>query len=103
MPRQPTGNPRGRPVGSGRLDAPRRITVWLPGDIYEKLTIYAEGRRGTRGGHPQLARCVREAITHYLFCPEKGKRQTPRQAEAGVEPPAPQSPPRQRKRQGAAD
>ena len=43
----------------------------------------------------------REASEHYLLCPQQ--RQTPRQAEAGGEPPAPQKPPRQRKRQGAAD
>lgn len=75
--------------------------MWLPGETYDKLEIYAEGRSFARGGSPQLAACVREAIDHYLICPQK--RQTQRQAEPVPEPPAPPQQPRQRKRQAAAD
>ena len=73
MPRKPTGNPRGRPPGTGRLTAPTRITVWLPGELYTRLEAFAEGRSYTRGT-PELARCVRDALEHYLACPYK--RQT---------------------------
>lgn len=75
--------------------------MWLKGDTYSRLEAYAEGRSFARGGSPQLATCVREAIDHYLICPQK--RQTQPQAEAVTETPAPQTPPRRRKRQAAAD
>jgi hypothetical protein len=73
MPRQPTGNPRGRPVGSGTLGPQTRFTVRIPTSLFDRLEAYAEGRSYTRGT-PQLARCVREAIEHYLVC--LNKRQT---------------------------
>lgn len=73
MPRTPTGNPRGRPVGSGTLGPQTRLTVRIPTDLFDRLEAYAEGRAYTRGA-PQLAKCVREAIEHYLVCPDK--RQT---------------------------
>jgi hypothetical protein len=73
MPRKPTGNPRGRPIGSGTLGQQTRLTVRVPTDLYDRLEAYAEGRSYVRGT-PQLARCVREALEHYLICPNK--RQT---------------------------
>jgi len=73
MPRQPTGNPRGRPVGSGTLGPQTRLTVRIPTNLFERLEAFAEGVRYTRGT-PQLARCVREALEHYLVCTDK--RQT---------------------------
>src|SRR5215471_12604839 len=67
MPRKPTGNPRGRPKGSGlRLgEHPIRLTVWLPHALYDQLDAFAAGRSFHRG-QPQLAGCVREAIEEYL-------------------------------------
>ena len=65
MPRKPTGNPRGRPKGTGELDAPQRITVWLSGDLYRQLEAYAEGRHFHRGT-PVLASCVRELLVRAL-------------------------------------
>jgi hypothetical protein len=73
MPRKPTGNPRGRPVGSGTLGPQTRFTVRIPTSLFERLEAFAEGVRYTRSA-PQLARCVREALEHYLVCPDK--RQT---------------------------
>src|SRR6267143_2991887 len=70
MPRKPTGNPRGRPKGTGELDAPQRITVWLSGDLYRQLEAYAEGRHFHRGT-PVLASCVRELLGRALACPYK--------------------------------
>ena len=70
MPRKPTGNPRGRPRGTGHLGTPQRITVWLPGALYERLDAYAEGRHFHRGT-PALAGCVRELLEHALACPYK--------------------------------
>jgi len=65
MPRKPTGYPRGRPKGTGKLDAPQRITVWLSGDLYRQLEAYAEGRHFHRGT-PVLASCVRELLVRAL-------------------------------------
>jgi hypothetical protein len=65
MPRKPTGNPRGRPKGSGRLGEQTRLTVRIPQTLYTRLEAFAEGRSYTRGT-PQLAVCVREALEHYL-------------------------------------
>jgi hypothetical protein len=70
MPRKPTGRPRGRPAGTGQLNNPKRITVWLPGDVYAKLEAYADGRHYHRG-EPQLAVCMRELLMHALACPYK--------------------------------
>src|SRR5215470_10847819 len=65
MPRKPTGNPRGRPKGTGRLGEQTRLTVRIPQTLYTRLEAFAEGRSYTRGT-PQLAVCVREALEHYL-------------------------------------
>jgi hypothetical protein len=72
MPRTPTGNPRGRPQGSGRLtpaqtvaEAQTRLTVRLPTVLYDRLEAFAAGRHFHRRS-PQLARCVREALDEYL-------------------------------------
>jgi len=70
MPRKPTGNPPGRPKGSGHLADARRITVWLSGETYTRLEAYAEGRHYHRGD-PALAACVRELLVHALACPYK--------------------------------
>jgi hypothetical protein len=70
MARKPTGRPRGRPAGSGQLDNPKRITVWLKGETFDKLESYADGRHYQRGA-PQLASCVRELLEHALACPYK--------------------------------
>ena len=101
MPRQPTGRPVGRPKGTTKLGTYTRITVRVPTALYDRLDAYAEGRSFARGGSPQFAACVREAIEHYLACPQK--HQTQPQDEAVTETPAPQTPPRRRKRQAAAD
>jgi hypothetical protein len=74
MPRKPTGRPRGRPAGTGQLNNPKRITVWLPGDVYDKLEAYADGRHYHRG-EPQLAVCMRELLMHALACPYKQQTQ----------------------------
>ena len=73
MPRTPTGNPRGRPTGTGRLGEQTRFTVKIPRELYQRLEAFAEGRRSTHGT-PQLAGCVRDALAHYLVCPQR--RQT---------------------------
>lgn len=99
MPRQPTGRPRGRPVGTGTLGEQTRVTVRIPTALYARLEAYAEGRSFARGGTPQFAACVREALEHYLACPQK--RQIRPQAEVSPEPPAPPNPPRRRTRQTA--
>jgi hypothetical protein len=65
MPKPPTGNPRGRPKGSGHLGAQMRLTVRIPQELYTRLEAFAEGRAYTRG-IPQLAICVREALELYL-------------------------------------
>jgi hypothetical protein len=103
MPRHPTGRPVGRPRGTSKLGTVKRVTVHLPDALYARLEAYAEGRRFARGGSPQLPTCVREAIEHYLICPQKRQTQ-PQEARAQTEVaeiPAPQNPPRRRKRQAA--
>ena len=63
MPRQPTGNPPGRPRGSGLgtgEDAPR-LTIRLPQALHARLEAYAEQAHYHRGA-PPLAPCIREAI-----------------------------------------
>jgi hypothetical protein len=76
MPRKPTGRPTGRPKGSGLVLAEAeqvRLTVRLERSLYDRLDAYAAGRTYHRGA-PQLARCVREALTEYLE--RREKRQT---------------------------
>lgn len=71
MGRIPTGNPKGRPKGTGRLGAEViRLTVRIPEDLYTRLVAFAEGRSYHRGD-PQLSDCTRDAIAHYLACPDK--------------------------------
>src|SRR5262249_5849024 len=67
-----TGNPRGRPKGSGlRLGAQQtRVTIRIPQALYDRLDAYAAGRHFTRGT-TQLADCVRELLEHALACPYK--------------------------------
>src|SRR5262249_59916871 len=72
MARPPTGNPRGRPKGSGRLtpaqtvaEAQTRITVRLPTALYDRLEAFAAGRHVHHGSRP-LAQCMREALEEYL-------------------------------------
>jgi hypothetical protein len=61
--------------------------------LYARLETYADGHSFARGGKPKCAACVREALEHYLVCPQK--RQTrPLLVEAMTEPTALQSPPR---------
>lgn len=78
MSKHATGRPPGRPPGSGRLGKVKRLTVHLPEALYARLAAYAEGRSSARGDAPQLPACVREALEHYLVCPQK--RQTQPQA-----------------------
>jgi len=68
----------GRPKGTGRLGLSEhgvdhmQITVRIPMDLYKRLEAFAKGRTSGRGT-PERARCVREAIAHYLEC-EKTQR-----------------------------
>ena len=81
MPRHPTGNPRGRPRGTGTIGEDQaRLTVRIPGELYNRFIAFAEGRSFTRGA-PQLAVCVRDALDHYLTC--QYKRQTGNMPRAG--------------------
>src|SRR5258708_27898 len=77
MPRQPTGQPRGRPTGSGHLGQEgtghTRLTVRLPTALYDALEDIAAHEHYTREA-PELARTVRTALEHYLTCPHR--RQT---------------------------
>jgi hypothetical protein len=97
MPRTPTGRPRGRPAGTGQLEAPKRLTVWLNGETYAKLEAYAAGRSYTRGT-PALAVCARQAIEHFLACPQKHQPQPQAATDTVTDTEAPQPPPRRRKR-----
>ena len=99
MPSTPTGRPRGRPRGTGQLDNPRRLTVWLSGETYAKLEAYADGRSYTRGT-PELAVCARQAIEHFLSCPQKHQPQpvTDTVTDTSSDTDTPQLPPRRRKR-----
>src|SRR5712691_2040600 len=72
MPRTPTGRPRGRPTGTGKLGEHVRFTVRIPRALYDRLEAFAEGRRSPRGT-PQLSWCVRDALAHYLVCPQRQK------------------------------
>lgn len=74
MGRIPTGRPKGRPKGTGRLgESVVRLTVRIPEDLYQRLAAFADGRTFHRGD-TQLADSVRDALAHYLACPHK--RQT---------------------------
>jgi hypothetical protein len=86
-------------LGTGTLGEQTRVTIRIPTALYERLEAYADGRSFVRGGTPMFAACIREAIEHYLACPQK--RQTRPQAEAVTAPSAPQPTPRRRKRQAA--
>ena len=78
MGRKATGRPPGRQRGSGTLglsenDAQKRVTIRIPQSLYDRLEAFAAGRHYTRRPS-QLAGSVREAIAHWLSCPNK--RQT---------------------------
>lgn len=74
MGRIPTGKPKGRPKGTGRLgEHVTRLTVRIPDDLYQRFAAFADGRTFHRGD-TQLADSVRDALAHYLACPHK--RQT---------------------------
>ena len=79
MPRNPTGNPRGRPLGSGQLGQEGtdhiRLTVRLPRELYDALEAVAEQEHYTRET-PELARTVRTALEHYLACPHRRQTRT---------------------------
>ena len=91
MPRTPTGRPRGRPRGTGQLDNPKRLTVWLNGETYAKLEAYADGRSYTRGTS-ELAVCARQAIEHFLSCPQKHQPQPRDVTDTVTDTEAPQPP-----------
>jgi hypothetical protein len=85
MPRTPTGRPVGRPKGSGRLgeegQGHKRLTVRLPSALYDALEAVAEREHDTREA-PELARTVRNALEHYLACPQR--RQTEKAPWVGM-------------------
>jgi len=70
MAHTPTGNPRGRPKGSGLLlgEVQTRVTIRIPQALYEALEERAVALHYTRGA-PELARTIRDALAHYLTCP----------------------------------
>jgi DNA-binding transcriptional ArsR family regulator len=71
MGRIPTGRPKGRPKGTGRLgETVTRLTVRIPDVLYHQVVAFASGRSFHRGD-PQLSDCVRDALAHYLACPHK--------------------------------
>ena len=77
MARQPTGNPRGRPKGSGHLEANQtRLTVRMPDSLLARLEAYEAGRTSVRGTTPRLSRVVRQAVEHFLVCPNKRQTRT---------------------------
>jgi hypothetical protein len=100
MPRKPTGRPRGRPPGSGQLDHPKRLNVWLGGETYARLEAYADGRSFARGT-PAVAVCARQAIEHFLACPQKHQPQPRSVTDTVTDTDAPQKPPRRRTGQPA--
>jgi len=51
-----------------------RLTVRLPSDLYDRLTIFAKGRN--HGATPELSAIVREALEQYIA---PVKRQTPKE------------------------
>ena len=93
MPRQPTGRPVGRPKGSTKLGEHTRLTVRIPTALYDRLEAYADGRSFARGGSPQLPACVREALEHYLACPQKRQTQARAVPDTVTDTDAPQKPP----------
>ena len=97
MARKPTGRPRGRPPGTGELDSPKRLNVWLSGETYARLAAYADGRSFARGT-PELAVCARQAIEHFLACPQKHQPAPQAVTDTVTDTEEPQTPPRRRKR-----
>jgi hypothetical protein len=77
MPRRPTGNPIGRPRGSGQLGEEgtghTRLTVRLSTPLYAALEAEA-GAACEPFRLPDLASFVRTALEHFLACPQR--RQT---------------------------
>jgi hypothetical protein len=95
MPRQPTGNPRGRPPGTGQLgtellETQTRLTVRIPQDLYERFEAFVASRRFHRG-KPFLAASVREALEHFLTCqaPPGPHTATAHSGQTGNDTPAP--------------
>jgi hypothetical protein len=72
MGRKPTGNPRGRPAGSGNFlgEEQSRVSVRVPRELRDRLEAFAEGLHFTRG-NPEFAGVVRAALEHYLVCPHR--------------------------------
>jgi hypothetical protein len=60
-------------VGTGRLGPQQRVTVRLPQPLYDRLEAFSEGRRSASwsDSNLRLADVVRDAIAHYLACPQR--------------------------------
>jgi hypothetical protein len=71
MARKPTGRPKGRPKGTTKLGAQAtKFSLWMPEELFNNLELFAERQHYT-SSQPKLAQVVRQALEHFLACPNK--------------------------------